>query len=116
MLNILSLRILDLNGVCTNSGSLGSCTNQCGGTGGSFKVTQNGSGYKFELFAASDCALMASLTETFTCLADEAPASLNLGTIKVTCQDPSSDSASPPVSTTAALFVVAFAATFALLL
>ncbi|KAN0009612.1 hypothetical protein ACTFIU_006909 [Dictyostelium citrinum] len=102
------------NGGCVDTGSLGSCTNQCNNVGGSFKITQDGQSYKFQQFAAQDCALMASFSSDFTCLADEAPVNLLNGAIKVTCVDPSNSASSP--LTTAVLFVVAFAATLALLI
>lgn len=105
---------VDLNGVCTNSGSLDTCTNQCGNTGGSFQISQSGGEYQYEQYATKDCDLMASFTNKFACLADEAPVTLGLGNIKITCQDPSNSASSP--LTTAVLFVVAFAAAIALLL
>ncbi|KAM9959483.1 hypothetical protein ACTFIR_000560 [Dictyostelium discoideum] len=105
---------IDLNGVCTNSGSLDTCTNQCGDLGGSFEISQSGSNYNYKQYAAKNCELLPSISTDFTCLADEAPVSLEFGNIKVTCQDPSNSASSP--LTTAVLFVVAFAVAIALLL
>ncbi|KAM9978973.1 hypothetical protein ACTFIZ_000295 [Dictyostelium cf. discoideum] len=99
---------------CSDTSSLNSCTNQCGGMGGSFKISQSGDQYKYEQFAAQNCLAIASLESNFACLADEAPVTLALGNIQITCEDPSNSASSP--LTTAVLFVVAFAATFALLL
>ncbi|KAN0029031.1 hypothetical protein ACTFIV_010901 [Dictyostelium citrinum] len=109
-----SFKVNLADGSCIETGSLGSCTNQCNDVGGSFKITQSGENYKFEQFATQNCGIMSSFSSDFTCLADDAPVNLFNGAIKVTCVDPSNSASSP--LTTAVLFVVAFAATLALLI